>query len=107
MPEDQKTVDDELNDILDDDDDDSDVLSQPDPEPEPEPEPKKAAPKEEGPLPVVDCRKCAHYPFRSQKVTTKLSEELRSVTKNFKRAFCGTAPAEGINCRGKEYTPAE
>ena len=112
MADDEVSVDDEFDSILDDDDeagggsgDDSDVLSEPEPEAKKEPEKPKS---EELPPPEkVNCRECAHYPFRSQKVTTRISQELRAVTKNFTRSFCGTAPVDGVTCVGKEFTPIE
>jgi hypothetical protein len=53
----------------------------------------------------TDCRLCANYPLQHVPATTGLSPELASVTKNFTRTFCGTAPANGVNCTGKKFTP--
>lgn len=53
----------------------------------------------------TDCRLCAHYPLQNAVATTGLSPELTAVTHGFTRTFCGQAPANGLDCRNKKFTP--
>lgn len=67
---------------------------------------KKEAKKEKAEKVIpTDCRLCAHYPLQDKVATTGVSPELTAVTKGFTRTFCGQAPANGLNCRDKKFTP--